>query len=238
MFISFLPGVRTSSRRRVGARTALVAFVTALALCGPSTVHASATEGNWYQDSFNGGTADTPVGVVNTGSPGEFRVVRGTDNQLWWTVWHQDSWQRVPGGWTTPVAPRGPHRQRPSLGVHPRSERQQRVLQPAHRCDSGPVVRWTWIPGTSHTNGIPSVTVAAGSLWVFTNYRGVGVRKRTARTRRARVRRSSSERRASLSAERAGPSDFTAPSARRPPRPPGQLITPAEHEAGVFPCTL
>jgi hypothetical protein len=105
MFINFLPGVRTSSRRRVGARTALVAFVTALALCGPSTVPASATEGNWYQDSFNGRTADTPIGVVNTGSPGEFRVVRGTDNQLWWTVWHQDSWQRVPGGWTTPVAP-------------------------------------------------------------------------------------------------------------------------------------
>lgn len=95
MFISFLPGVRTSSRRRVGARTALVAFVTALAL---STVRASATEGNWCQDS-NGRTADTPVGVVNTDSPREFRVVasRGTDDRAWTITLTNDVVTYFPG---------------------------------------------------------------------------------------------------------------------------------------------
>jgi hypothetical protein len=230
-----LPGVRTSSRHRVGARTAQVAFVTAL---GPSTVRASATEGNWYQDSFNGRTADTPVGVVKHRQPPG--VQSGT--------WHRQPAvvDRVapgqlatgPGRLDNARCPRDPHRQRPALGVHPRSERRQRVLQPAHRCDSGPVVRWTWFPGpriptgSRRSQSLPAASGCSPTIVVLAfaeEQRGLEAH---------RVRGSSSGRRACLSSERAGSSDFF-DGAQRPKTAPASGATDHTHRARgrSFSCT-
>jgi hypothetical protein len=189
-----LPGVRTSSRHRVGARTAQVAFVTAL---GPSTVRASATEGNWYQDSFNGRTADTPVGVVKHRQPPGAQS--GTWHRQPAVVGRVAPGQLAtgPGRLDNARCPRGPHRQRPALGVHPRSERQQRVLQPAH-------------PFAEEQRGLEA----------------------------HRVRGSGSERRACLSSERAGSSDFF-DGAQRPKTAPDPGAIDHTHRARgrSFPCT-
>jgi hypothetical protein len=133
---------------------------------------ASAAETPWFPDELDGRTPDTPSAVVNTGSPGEYRVVRGENGRIWWTQHLPEHWQEIPGGWQTGAAPsvvlvNG------QLWVFIRGQNDTLVYY--NRMTDLRNNRWSgWrnVPGTNGTSGTPTVTVAGNSLWLFTNIDG------------------------------------------------------------------
>jgi hypothetical protein len=133
---------------------------------------AAETETPWQQDSANAQTPDTPTGVISTGGPHEYRIVRGEDGQVWWTIWHRDNWQRIPGGWHTPAAP-AVALVNGQLWVFVRGQDDDRVyVNRLVDLESNTWQGWQAVPGTEGTSGSPSVTVAANDVWLFTNIDG------------------------------------------------------------------
>ncbi|HEY0688921.1 MAG TPA: hypothetical protein VGD71_07755 [Kribbella sp.] len=151
----------------------LVALLAILALVAPSTVRpAAATETPWMPDSNFAHTADTPEGAINTGSPGEYRVIRNLSGRISWAIWHLENWQEIPGGWYTTSAPdiliAGGQLWVFIHGQNDLTTYYNRLLNENTNQWSG----WQVVPGTSRTNGTVSAVFAADSVWVFSNQYG------------------------------------------------------------------